>query len=174
MGMEAQACSSSQALVRRWRPFSAAKERAVRCIGGNAQKVGVLHTTCLVLMVLFVHRAVRGTQRVGRELWFPWQALCFGSGCECSPLPVLLPTSALPAASSLGVGSPWEELGKLRVSPELLSAVDAGGVGGAAPISTAPFLCAAAVCLCPTLSYCFTLYPWYDTRACSLRTLYFS
>lgn len=174
MGMEAQACSSSQALVRRWRPFSAAKERAVRCIGGNAQKVGVLHTTCLVLMVLFVHRAVRGTQRVGRELWFPWQALCFGSGWERSPLPVLLPTSALPAAASLGVGSPWEELGKLRVSPELLSVVAAGGVGRAAPISTAPFLCAAAVCLCPTLSYCFTLYPWYDTRACSLRTLYFS
>lgn len=172
MGMEAQACSSSQALVRRWRPFSAAKEGAVRCIGGNAQKVGVLHTTCLVLMVLFVHRAVRGTQRVGRELWFPWQALCFGSGWERSPLPVLLPTSALPAASSLGVGSPWEELGKLRVSPERGGCW--GGWGSSPHLHCSIPLCCSCFCLCPTLSYCFTLYPWYDTRACSLRTLYFS
>lgn len=107
-----------------------------------------------------------------RELWFPWQALCFGSGWERSPLPVLLPTSALPAASSLGVGSPWEELGKLRVSPERGGCW--GGWGSSPHLHCSIPLCCSCFCLCPTLSYCFTLYPWYDTRACSLRTLYFS
>lgn len=104
MGMEAQACSSSQALVRRWRPFSAAKEGAVRCIGGNAQKVGVLHTTCLVLMVLFVHRAVRGTQRAvvslaGAVLWV-W----LGTQPTASAAAHLSPACCLLAGGGISLG----------------------------------------------------------------------
>lgn len=73
----------------------------------TTQKVGVLHTTHLVLTVVFLHRPGCGTQQVGKELWFPWQELCFGPGCECSPLPVLLPISALPAAATVQGGAPW-------------------------------------------------------------------
>lgn len=94
---------------------------------------------------------------VGRREWaescgFPGRRCALGLAgnaahcqCCCPPQPCLLPRWG------------WDLPGKSWVSSvSPLSAVDAGGVGGAAPISTAPFLCAAAVSvfalLCPIAS----------------------